>query len=256
MGDCKPPSLFLNSAVEKSSPFPFNASLFVLIAVNLLPIAGVLFWDWNVFEIVSLYWFENVVIGAVNILKMLTATGDLTDIQTSHLKDPPEMPDYLRDPAGGGIISHGIKLFLIPFFTIHYGMFCFVHGIFVFALLGGRGGRMMSGDPLSGMGRMASRISDSGGIWFILAIIGSHLFSYAFNFIGKGEFRRTSAPALMVAPYGRIVVLHIAIILGAFVIAALGSPVFLLILLIVGKIVLDVKLHQRSRKKLEAGGSE
>jgi hypothetical protein len=32
----------------------------------------------------------------------------------------------------------------------------------------------------------------------------------------------------MAAPYGCIVVLHIAILFGAFVITALGSPVFIL----------------------------
>jgi hypothetical protein len=54
----------------------------------------------------------------------------------------------------------------------------------------------------------------------------------------------------MHAPYGRIVVLHIAIILGAFAIAAVGSSVGLLILLIIGKIIIDAKLHIRSHKKL------
>jgi hypothetical protein len=53
----------------------------------------------------------------------------------------------------------------------------------------------------------------------------------------------------MAAPYGCIVVLHIAILFGAFVITALGSPVFMLLLLIVGKIALDVKLRIRSHAK-------
>jgi hypothetical protein len=159
------------------------------------------------------------------------------------------MPDYLKT-TGGGVINHGIKLFLIPFFTMHYGMFCFVHGIFVFVLLGGKGGGMINSDPFNMMAKMIPSTLASGGKWFFIAVIFSHLFSFATNFIGKGEFRRTTAPALMAAPYGRIVVLHIAIIFGAFVITALGSPVFLLILLIIGKIVLDVKLHIRSHKKL------
>ncbi len=221
-----------------------------MVSANLLPVAGVLLWDWNVFEIVSLYWFENVVIGVFNVLKMLTTTGEIR--LEGRPKEDPEIPAYLRTPTASGIATHGIKLFLIPFFTFHYGMFCFVHGIFVVVLLGGRGGGMMKGDPLSGAGTMTARVFDSGGKWFILAIIGSHLFSYLFNYIGKGEYRRTSAPALMAAPYGRIVVLHIAILFGAFVITALGSPAFLLLLLIAGKIALDVKLHRRSHEKLKA----
>ena len=59
----------------------------------------------------------------------------------------------------------------------------------------------------------------------------------------------------MMAPYGRIVVLHIAILFGAFAIMALGSPLFLLVLLIVGKIALDLKLHRRSHQKLNQANS-
>jgi len=84
----------------------------------------------------------------------------------------------------------------------------------------------------------------------VIAIIASHLVSFGWNFIGKGEYRRATASDVMKAPYGRIVVLHITIIFGAFVITALGSPVFLLFLLIVGKILLDAKLHLRSHRKL------
>jgi len=256
LGGCKPPPLFLKTAVVKSFPLSGNLSLIILIAVNLLPIAGVLFWEWNVFEIVSLYWFENIVIGAVNILKMLTATGDTTDLNATKTKgivrEDTGMPDYLRNREGTGVVSHGIKLFLVPFFTFHYGMFCFVHGFFVFGLLGGKDGGRIEGSPLAGMASMVSHTFDSGGIWFIYAIIGSHLFSFFYIYLGKGEFRRISAPALMKGSYGRIVVLHIAILFGAFVITALGSPVFLLILLIVGKIVLDVKLHIHSHRNLSS----
>lgn len=225
-----------------------------LIAANLIPVAGVLIWGWSVFEIVALYWFENVIIGAFNILKMLTASGEFPTQeqlkQAGNANEHPDMPEYLRNPAATGGIRHGIKLFLIPFFTVHYGMFCLVHGVFVGVLLGGKGGGMaMSGGPFEGVGRMFQVIFGSGGKWFVLAVVASHLVSYLANFIWKGEFRRVSASDLMMAPYGRIVVLHVAIILGAFVITALGSPLFLLLLLITGKIVLDAKLHIRSHRK-------
>lgn len=228
--------------MENPPSIPRNLPLVFLIAANLIPVIGVLLWGWSVFEIVALYWFENVVIGAVNILKLATASGE----ESSH----PNLPKHLQMPQTPGFVRHIGKLFLIPFFTIHYGMFCFVHGIFVFALLGGKGGGYMSGNPFSGMAGMIGRIFESGGAWFVLAIIASHLFSFGWNFIGKGEHRRTSLKQLMAAPYGRIVVLHIAIIFGAFVITALGSPVFLLLILIAGKIILDAKLHMRSHRKL------
>ena len=128
-------------------------------------------------------------------------------------------------------------------------MFCFVHGIFVFVLLGGKDGGFMGSNPFTGMGGMIGRVFDSGGNWFAIAIIASHLFSFGWNFIGKGEYLRNSLKSVMAAPYGRIVVLHIAIILGAFVTAALGSPVYLLLLLIAGKILLDAKLHLRSHRE-------
>lgn len=227
----KPPSIF------RHLPLAF------LIAANLIPVAGVQQWGWSVFEIVALYWFENVVIGAVNILK-LAAAGDPSE--PNDRRFPPDMPDYLRAPANPGLAVHAAKLFLIPFFTVHYGMFCFVHGVFVFALLGGKGGGSLHGEPFTGMGGMIGRIFDSGGVWFAAAIIASHLFSFGWNFIGKGEYRRATANQVMAAPYGRIVVLHIAILFGAFVITAMGSPVFMLLLLIIGKIILDAKLHLRS----------
>lgn len=222
-------------------------SLIVLIVVNLLPIYGVIHAGWSVFEIVALYWFENVVLGAVNILKILCCCPGAEEKDASGKP----LPDYLQSSNGSGILHHASKLFLIPFFTVHYGGFCFVHGIFVFAMLGPKKSGGGDGGPSDNMGDWFSNFSDSGIKWFVLAIIASHLFSFFHNYIGKGEFRKTTPPELMHSPYGRIVVLHLAIIFGAFAIAALGSSVGMLILLIIGKIIIDAKLHLRSHKKIE-----
>lgn len=232
------------SALENQTAFR-HYPLALLIAANLIPVVGVLFWGWSAFEIVALYWFENVVIGAVNILKLATACGEG--------RRHPNLAKHIQITPTPGILLHGAKLFMIPFFTFHYGMFCFVHGMFVFILLGGKGGDIPGGNPVAGMTEMIGSIFSSGGGWFVLAIIASHLLSFGYHFIGKGEFRHASTSQVMAAPYGRIVVLHLAIIFGAFVTAALGSPVFMLLLLIAGKIILDAKLHLRShRKALEA----
>lgn len=215
-------------------------SLIVLILVNLLPILGVIYADWNVFEIVALYWFENVVIGVVNVLKILTCCpgSELSD-------EDKKLPEYLRPSSSGGVLHHLSKIFLVPFFSFHYGGFCLVHGLFVFVLLGSDSG----GDPFSSMGKWFGSFLNSDTKWFVLSICASHLFSYFYNYIGKGEFRRTTPGELMHAPYGRVVVLHLVIIFGAFAIAAIGSSVGILILLIIGKIMVDAKLHLRAHHK-------
>ena len=84
-------------------------SALALLLANAVPLLGVVFSHWTVFSVVLLYWCENVVVGAFNVLRMLCA-------------QPRNAPLW----AG--------KLFLIPFFMVHYGMFTFVHGIFVFTL--------------------------------------------------------------------------------------------------------------------------
>ena len=53
----------------------FRASSIVLIVANLLPLLGVIFLDWDAFSIVALYWVENVVLGLINVLKLIVAKG-------------------------------------------------------------------------------------------------------------------------------------------------------------------------------------
>jgi hypothetical protein len=53
----------------------------------------------------------------------------------------------------------------------------------------------------------------------------------------------------MAKPYGRVVVLHIAIILGGIGAMALGSPLWALLVLLAMKIGLDWKAHVKEHSK-------
>ena len=46
---------------------------YFLIAANLLPVAGVLFWNWDPGEIFIIYCLETVIIGIFNLIKMAIA---------------------------------------------------------------------------------------------------------------------------------------------------------------------------------------
>jgi Family of unknown function (DUF6498) len=47
----------------------YRASAWALVAANVLPLVGVLLWGWSAFDIVALYWVENVIIGVITSLK-------------------------------------------------------------------------------------------------------------------------------------------------------------------------------------------
>ena len=150
------------------------------------------------------------------------------------------------------------------FFAFHYGMFWFVHGIFVFALptfAGGSGA--FSGGPLAG----SETCFDATGfpiacpdgafgelVWSSVLIGGIALFlshgaSFFLNYLGRGEYLTASPSGQMGSVYGRVVVLHLTIIFGSMVVAFLGAPIGALLVLVALKTAFDLGLHLRERSR-------
>jgi len=195
-------------------------SLIALIIANLVPIIGVIFAGWDAGIIVLLYWSENLIVGFYNVLKMA-----LVPVRGSRAKRA--------------------KVGLIVFFCIHYGLFCLGHGFFVVLLVS------LSGTAREGVMRVIGRL-----IWPFLGLFVSHGVSFVQNFILRKEYASTTLERQMGRPYGRIVLLHMAIIFAAMPTVLLGSPLPLVALLVVGKILLDLWLHGRSHRDLFAGKTE
>lgn len=238
------------------------SSAYWLIGANAFPLVGVLVLGWSTFSVVFVYWCENVVLGAINLLKMLTCTPDmevLVDQKLGSEQMNSETEELLKKFQGKkrtlSAAHHAAKLFFMPFFTVHYGMFCFVHGVFVFALLSGDGpfgagaGGVGVNNPFDVFHSSLAALSNQHLWWGVLALAGSHLYSFFKNYLGNGEYRETVLPKLMMQPYGRVVILHVALLFGAFLLMLLGSPVLLLVILIIGKTVLDLKLHLREHRQ-------
>lgn len=198
---------------------PLNLSVTFLIAANLIPLFGAIFWHWQVFEIVLLYWVENIIVGLVNAVRLMC----------------------IRD-ASTGPLKHLANVFQTGFFLVHYGLFTVVHGVFVFALLGGGFGGERHETDLYYLFHQLK--------WAILALVVSHTISFFFNFLGKKEYLKRTLNEQMMAPYPRMVALHIAIVFGAFAVQALGQPVVLLAILVIGKTAVDWRLHVRSHRKV------
>ncbi|GAB5406926.1 MAG: hypothetical protein Aurels2KO_51570 [Aureliella sp.] len=213
-------------------------SIGFLIASNFLPLFGVFAFGWQVFDIVLLYWIENVIIGAFNLVKIATC-----------MPQPEKDGGKSNVPPAGAIVSgdQAIKLFLMPFFTFHYGLFCTVHGIFIVSLLGDEldGGGLSGGaSPLAASLEM---LKHPGFALVVVGLIASHAVSLVKNYYIGGEYKKTHPMILLFSPYGRIVILHVAILLSAFLTLAFGSPIWMLLLLVVGKTAVDLAIHLAAR---------
>ena len=144
-------------------------------------------------------------------------------------------------------------MFLIPFFCVHYGIFTLVHGAFILFLFG----RFLDGvSDVPGIGSVFSIVSELQLWWGVLGLFISHGISFAVNYIGRGEYRQADLRQLMREPYARVVLLHVTIILGGFLLVAIHSPAAGLILLILLKTALDIRSHFKEHSKYRRDSSE
>ena len=271
-------------------------SAIVLLIANAIPIVGVVFFGWSLITILVLYWVENGIVGFWNVPKIALARGSIvpplppmppsaaraatvSDEQAESLEAAWERA---RELQAQGLTAAGsspvlTRLSLIPraglalFFLVHYGVFWFVHGFFVFALptfsglATGSVGRSGACDspifpepgeipmPFGDVGSCAP--SAFGEVAWGSVLIGaaalflSHGASFLLNYVGNGEYLRTSAPRQVGSAYGRVVVLHLTILIGAFVVAFLGAPIGALIVLATLKTAFDLGLHRREHAR-------
>jgi len=196
-------------------------SVIALVLANLVPVFGVLVLHWQVFPLMFLFWSENVIVGVFNVLKML-------------INQPRSISSWIG------------KLIVIPFFCFHYGLGLFVHGAFVVGMFGG-GLRRTHGFP--GVEDYWNIAVENGLVWAFLGLTVSRGVSFVTNYIGLREYERVDLGQLLFQPYARVMVLHFAILIGAFLVVALHSPTPALVLLIVLKIAVDLAGHVGERKK-------
>lgn len=219
-----------------------RVSSLALIAANLMPLGGVLLLGWDVLSILLLYWAESVIIGVLNVFRMIACQNDNILLGLLPQLAGRSVPEELSRSIPA-IAVNAFKFILIPFFVLHYGGFCWGHLTLVIGLFSDQGLSIRLGSSLAALWERSFWIA-------VAAIAGSHLFSFVTNYIGRGEYKTASLFLLMHRPYGRIIAMHLAVVLGAGLIIWLGSPLPMLIILIVAKTVLDMRLHERERGKL------
>lgn len=127
------------------------------------------------------------------------------------------------------------KLFISLFFCVHFGMFCAGHAVFLatFFNAGPVFAELLSGGPL---------------LWTAVGFLGSHLISVILR-ISRGEFAAKTPNDQLMAPYGRVMIMHAVVLIGGILMQSYGAPVLALMLLIVLKTVVDYAAHRRETQK-------
>lgn len=194
-----------------------------LIAANLVPLLGVLFWGWDGKGIIVVYILETVVIGILNALKMLIVYF------VNGLRNEDESKNSFTQGVSG--------LGLIPFFLFHYNFFIFVQSVLFFAFSSmweaGRGP-----EPFNVIANFSLYLTEDN-----LIALGSLLLAnmayFITDFIVPRKYETQSMQSLMMAPYKRIFLQQFLVILGGFIFMLTGGIKLVMALFVVLKIVAD-----------------
>jgi len=187
-----------------------TGSDYFLIAANLVPVAGVLIWDWSPKEVFMVYALETVIVGLFTLLKM----GIVTAVRKTDT--------WYNGPSR----TQQSGLFFMLFFLVHYGMFVAIQTALFIQVSGigkeyhlGFFGFFLHWPQLFGQ-----------DAWYMLAgFFISYGFSMYWNFIRTRQYRTISMMVLMFQPYGRIFIQQVTVILGSIFLSFGAGKIFILI---------------------------
>ncbi len=202
-------------AIASEAPM-MDAALYGILVGNAVTLAGALFEHWPALPVLWVYWGQSVMIGVVNVIRIMCLEEFSTEGFTSGGKPVPETSRGKANTAG--------------FFAVHYGFFHLIYALFL--TRGMLGGRMSGWMPAT--------------VLLNVAIFGAvHGFPLWRTHGHDLRSKRPNLGALMFYPYIRILPMHLTIILGsAFPQGAL--PLFILL-----KTGSDVALHLVEQKMFQ-----
>jgi len=197
-------------AAAPEVPLPLSSeSAVALVIANFVPLVGVLFFGWNLGELMVLYWLESGVIAFYTVLKI-------------------------------AIVGKLAALVAAPFFVGHFGGFMMGHFLLIYGLF--LRGNSAGWTPGAGAELYAIFVP----IWTsIAALFISHGVSFFTNFIQDREYQGATVSGLMTAPYNRIMVMHLTLIFGGWIIMLIGMPTGALVILLALKTAVDLHAHRK-----------
>lgn len=213
--------MFIKNLSQKH-PYLFgSASLWLLLFSNSVTIFFAVKDDWSLLTIGWIYWFQSIIIGFFNFIRIL----QLKEFSTTGftINNQPTKP------------TQSTKITTAFFFLAHYGFFHFVYLIFL----------LIGFHNFDAIGGVKIYVVDIKSIFLIaLLFFINHFFSYIYN--KPRDTKKQNIGTLMFYPYARIIPMQFTIGIGAF----LGQAIlpFFLILKTFADVVMHTVEHQIIRK--------
>lgn len=195
------------------------SNLFLVLA-NIVPLLGVLFLGWDGKGIFVIYILETVLIGILNVLKMLVVY-----ILNGTRNEPPPSPG---DNVGG--------FFIIPFFIFHYYFFIFVQTVLFFAFSSIWDHSIK--EPFMVISNFVPYLSGETK-YALLSLLAANLTYFIDGFVLSGKYKTETLSGLMFQPYKRIFVQQFVVIFGGFIFMMSNSAAAVAALFIVLKTLAD-----------------
>jgi hypothetical protein len=174
-------------------PFYTDVSLWILIFANGATIGYAVFKEWSLITIMVVYWVQSVIIGSVNVLRILSLKKFSTE--NFYINDKPVPP------------TEKTKRKTAYFFAFHYGFFHAIYASFLFINAEG----------------VDMHYVLLGGVVFSI----DHFFSFLYN-RKRDEEKLTNIGRLMFFPYARVIPMHMVIVFyGAFLSGTVPLLLFL-----------------------------
>jgi hypothetical protein len=217
------------SGTQDAGGVPRLAATALTLIGNLIPLFGVLFWQWDTFQLLMLYWMETVILAFWTLRRLARLpAGDAGNLTINGREQPAS------------------NSMLVGFFTLHAGMFILVHLIFLWVIFSSEWLKKVHG-PASFFRELFLANGLWAGLLFFLVAgwvsfrtetrpvfqqrLDGKLQSTRFVEQAQKKAGGDAVGAVVGALYIRIVIMQIAIIFGAWFADAIGSMAPLLLVI-------------------------
>ena len=198
-----------------------DLSLLAILFGNVLSIWMALTQGWSLHQIMWIYWGQSVVIGVMNVIRMLSLKEFSTEGMRMNEKPVPETASAKRQVAA--------------FFAFHYGFFHFVYAVFLWQEM-----------PLNEIAAGTAMLM----MGCVSAFVGTHSYSLMHNMTVDFREKKPNLGTIMFYPYMRIIPMHMTIIFGGMF-SGLGLTLFMVL-----KTLADMGMHMVEHHLFQKPGDE